>query len=248
MLYQQLSRVNELDNTINDLHQRLADLYAERSQLITGNTSTATQPVNLDVTARLDPKAVYDRLAEVWKLIDNVKLPSYKSLTKRLEQATAIVDHLQAENPHLTGKLTIVAVPPRKTLAKVLSSPEFERTFEFADKNMLDKSTAWSLVVITALEFSLPVQNLDSFVDGHEFQYKGYDCRGLGINQLVAAELQGVPVVSEGNWTLLLKDSSGPHDGSVPCATIRGQQIVVDMDDADCLLGNNYLQPAIEVR
>lgn len=246
MLYKQLNRVNELDNTIKDLHQKLADLYAERSRIMSGasNAPESQIPFEAEITERLDPKAVYERLVDCWKTA-GVKLPAYKSLSARLEKATAIVDHLQNENPQLEGKLNIVAVPPSKTLSKLLTSHS-GMVFEFADDDMLDKTAAWSLVVIADRSLGLPIQSLESFLKGHEFQYKGYGCRGLGVNQLLAAELQGVQILSEEYWTLLLRDSTHVYEGSVPCATIRGEHVVVDTDKADCLLGSNYLLPAIE--
>jgi hypothetical protein len=232
MLVKQLKRVNELDTEINTLHERLADLYAERSRLI-GDDALLPSPA----AKQLEAKAVHRELTAAWQT-HSIKLPTYASLSKKLQVAVQIVNGLQADNPYLAGKLHIVAVPPHKTLFKALDQAHF-RIAEDALANAA-KPAGWSVIVVTDPQFSLPVESLS---DSDEFRYKQYDCRALGLNQCIAAELQGVRVIEPENWTVLIKDSL---DGTVPCATRHDGRILVELDDVSALLGNNYLQPVIE--
>jgi hypothetical protein len=233
MLYRQLKRVNELDSEINNLHKRLASLYAERSQLISG-TNPPKEPVSLT-----DPRGIYDNLASGWDKFD-VKMPAYKSVSGKIRSAAGILDRLQAENPHLANKLSVVAVPPYATVAKLAGKLDLE----FPDRQLAGltaKSKAWKFLVVTDYEFCLPVKPLMDQVD--DFFYKDYDCRALGVLGLIAAELQGVKVTGEDSWTLLLADY---QEGRVPCAIKRGDKIVIDTDEAGSLIGNNNLLPVIE--
>jgi hypothetical protein len=125
--------------------------------------------------------------------------------------------------------------------------PEHSNGFVFADSELftkIKKTKSWSFVVVIDREFSFQVDNIQALLEGNELSYRDYNCDALGVQELIAAELQGVKAVGDDGWTLLIKDSvAGKY---IPCAKRLNDQVVFDVDDADCLLDSNFLQPAIQ--
>ena len=255
MLYKQLQRINQLDQQIHDLHLKLSEYYAERARLTEGDTP-APEPVVLQsvepsvVTSLIpttDPQQLYNQLVTTWQQ-HSIKLPAFKSLRKRLTKAATIIDTLQAANPQLNGNLSVVAAPPQKQLDQLIQSGTVVHKYVFSEDYdfQTTASTTWNIVVVTSLDFSLPIEQISDTLGAAEFEYKSYDCRALGVRELIAADIQGVEIMTDSNWTLLLKDAT--DSTYVPCVTLQGETVVFDIDDTRCLLGNNYLQPAIEAK
>jgi hypothetical protein len=250
MLLQQLTRVKEIDTQISDLHARLTNLYDERAGLLSFSSLT---PELLEVAATsaaaptpLTPKSLYASLKSNWRM-HTIALPAQKTLQTKLQKAILIMDELVADNSQLAGQLTVVVVPPFKLLERPALALE---TLRIVEPNLLastKKSQIWSLlVVVQNPDFSTEITNLQSFIGNADYMYKNYDCRGLGVQELLAAELQGVHVTEQGSWTLLLKGVQ--DDSTVPCATSLDEKVLLDIDDTNGLLGQNYLCPAIVVR
>lgn len=254
MLYQQLIRVNEIDTEIATLHQSLMGLYAERATLVQAGTDQASAlPLSEKAETANKPtdwnaESSYAALQKAWN-IHNVKLPSFKTLRRKLEKACNVAKQLESDSVELRGKLSFVAVPPSHTLEKVLHTKNQERSVLPAmDADLLaglSKTKGWSLLLIMDISLGIQVYGLQAFLASQDYVHDNYDCRGLGLSELVAAELQGVKAVAEDGWTLLLKD----HQPTAPvlCAQYVEGRIMLDTDDADCLLDDNYLQPAIHV-
>lgn len=243
MLYKQLQRINEIDQQIHDMHLRLAEYYRERASLLGESTPPRLFPV-----VATDPQHLYDQLVADWKTY-NLQLPTYNSFKKRLQSATEAIDGLVSDNPQLAGNLHLIAVPPQSKLDKLLSDRALSNHYLFTEDFKVaapKRSAAWKLLLITSPDFSLPVDRLSGNLGADEFHYKQYDCRGLGVRDVIAANLLGYEVATDSNWTLLLDDATSTSH--IPCVTKQGDQLIFDIDDASCLLGNNYVQPAIAVK
>lgn len=241
MLYQQLQRVQELDKQINDLHIKLADIYKERATLTTQDAVATpkghTQPSADDIS---------NQLAATWRA-HGITTPKTKQFSKKLQHAASIVESLTADNPQLIDNIQVVAVPPQKQLDTLLTHPNpLASRYVFTEdyhQNISLKSSAWNIVVITSPEFALAIDQLDETLGKDTLRYKNHDCRALGVRETIAADISGVNVVTENNWTLLLKDAKN-HD-FIPCVTSHNNQLVFEIEDARGLLGNNYVQPAV---
>jgi hypothetical protein len=245
MLYKQLQRINQLDQQIHDMHAQLAEYYRERAAL-TGNTSPVEQASPTPIK-KVTTKKLYDEIESSW-LQYGIALPKYDSLKARLKKASDVMASLIADNPQLAGNLHLIAVPPQKQLDQLMTYPSpLKNHYLFTEDYQAHKrATGWNIVVITGPEFSLPIDKLNDSLGKDDFTYKSYDCRGLGVREAIAATIQDIEVVTDNNWTLLLKDATSTS--YIPCVTKQDNKLVFEVDDASCLLGNNYVQPAILIK
>lgn len=250
MLYKQLQRFNELDKQIHDMHQKLAEYYRERAELTAADNTAATAATIRTKTVHTPSiDELYTNLQQVWQP-HGIKLPTRATLQKKLTKARSIMEDLLVDNPQLTGKLHVIAIPPQNQLEKLLTHPNpLASRYVFTEDyhaNISLRSSVWSIIVITGQEFSLPIDKLSDSLGKDELTYKTYDCRALGVRETIAADIQGIPVVTDNNWTLLLKDAKTAD--YIPCVTKQENQLVFEIEDARGLLGNNYVQPAIAAK
>ena len=248
MLYKQLQRINELDQQIHDMHQKLAEYYRERAELTATQNPQPAKPNN--ASSQLPSiNDSYAQLQNLWQQ-HGIKVPARASLQKKLTKAHNIMESLLADNPQLAGKLHIVAIPPQTQLEKLLTHPNpLASRYVFTEDyhaNISLRSSVWSIIVLTGQEFSLPIDTLSDSLGKDELSYKTYDCRALGVRETIAADIQGIPVVTDNNWTLLLKDAKSAD--YIPCVTKQDNQLVFEIEDARGLLGNNYVQPAVAAK
>src|SRR5687768_12067310 len=116
MLYNQLKEVLEIDARIVAMHRELTDLYQKRADYVSGSTSvleaktgsTAITPAYEDRA-----KAKHAQLITAWNRHD-IKIPAYKSLSKKLIKACETLDQVILARPDLLDMLDIVLVPPTK--------------------------------------------------------------------------------------------------------------------------------------
>ncbi len=240
MLPKKLHRIIELDAAITNMQHHLENLHSERNTILARH--------NITPPPALSTAALYEQLTTAW-LPHKITLPTYKSFLPKLKKTQQAIDKLQHDNPLYVGKLAVVAVPPFNQLRGFLGN-HLEATdtrFIFADNihsSYIKKSARWSIIVLIDPAFNFKVAGLASFLASNNFSYSGYDCRQLGAQELIASELQGVTAVTDEGWTLLFKDDL--EQGQVLCATRRNDTVIFEIDDSDCLLGNNYARPAIK--
>ncbi|HVI60582.1 MAG TPA: hypothetical protein VM535_00300 [Candidatus Saccharimonadales bacterium] len=241
MLYKELKRANDLDAAIAGLHEHLADLYKERASLLRSTSAPTETDAKPAKPHKINVEGSYYALRSKWNSL-GANFPDLKKIDKKILKALDLQQKLEANNPDLRDKLTIVAVPPFKTLEKILAGDSLAAQSFLLDDEIFQnvrKTTSWSLVIMVDATLCLPIYGLKGFLERREFIYDGHDCRGMGLNELIAAELQGVSVVFEDSWTVLLKGQTKPKD--VLCATYENGLIVFSTEDTDCLLGENYL-------
>lgn len=242
MILGDLTRVNQIDSQIGDLQQDLSSLYAERRQLLRSKSVKPTAPKQSLATA----EPIYKQLSQQWQL-HGVKLPALTVLKSRIESASQIASQLEQANNVLKGAVRIVAVPPFKTIMQATGSTDSPIKLVYAqpDLEMLAQATKqWQILVVINKQLGIYSQDFDIFMDQKEYQYNGLDCRALGLQELLASGLQTGIWPADNQWLLLLKDVS---DKQILCAVKRGNQLTVDVDMTDVLLGYNYFNPAILV-
>lgn len=246
MIYGDFVRVNEIDAQILDLHENLSRLYSERLSLLQAEPNA--KPLITDENPRkvLVTKSIYEEVQKAW-LRYNVKLPKYQVLKSRLEQAEKLSNKLQKDNAVLSNAVSVLIVPPYRTLQKALRSDSntFVIKFEKLElESFIKKSHVWQVVVVINKQLVIYSQDFDVFMDQKEFMYESYDCRALGVQELLAGGLQTGIWPEDNKWVLLLKNITGRQ---VLCAIKQGNQITIDTDYTDALLGENYFNPAIFV-
>lgn len=244
MLYKELQVINELDAAIAGLHNDLVRLYQERASIL-NSPAGASKPAISKKTAAKSTTAEIERnyyiLQAKWAGM-GATFPTFKRLEKKLQRAYDLQTQIEQANPAWRGKLNIVAVPPTKILEKILATdPRAQQLFVLDDVALsnLPQRTVWSLTLAVDADQSLPIYGLTSFIERETYRQYCYDCRGMGLMELLAAELQGIQTVFDGSWTVLLRDYK--DTGQVLCATYAEGQISFSTEDTNCLLGDNYL-------
>ncbi len=240
MIYQQLAKVNELDTKITSLHKLLYNLYSERATLI-GQRSF---PVDTQLTQRPSAEHMYQQFKQGWAPT-GVELPSFKALKTKLDSAIECYSTLLKVEPAYSNHLNVVLVPPTTQLKQAVFNSNL--TFELNDYDLPAWPIVkqWKIIIIVGPAFNVPINGLQAFLASNYFNSQSQDVRGLGMVEIIAAEIQGCQVVLPHQWAVLLKDM--PQAGRVICATRQDDTIIFDIDDTDCLLGNNYLTLAVEV-
>lgn len=246
MIYGNLARVNQIDSQIDDLHEHLSNLYAERRRLMQSKLPVASQPAAPLASTSADTGELYQTLSLRWKSL-GLKLPVLKSLRSRLEAAQQLANKLEAENNLLVGTTSVVIVPPQKLLKQALrqSADQLQLGFAEAEREQpLPTSRRWQVIVVINRQLPVNSNNFSQFMANKEYQYDGLDCRALGLAEFLAAGLQTGNWPADGQWLLLLKNQLADQ---VLCVIKHHRQLTVDVDSTDALLGRNYFQPAILV-
>ncbi len=233
MIYKELLRVAEIDAEINALHDKLGQLYAERQDIIVPSPVASTDQL----------RQTYQLLEEQWGMA-GLTIPRFESLQPRLRQAVAVRDQLLAEHPSLADKLAITLVPPQRSLQKSYAAQPDSPVISLADDITAKQSQRWSILVVIEAPQFIADNNLRGFMERQDYLYQDYDCRALGLQELLAYGLQTGNWPANDSWTLLLKDAD---DQQVLCAQLRNDVLVVDRDEQDSLLGRNYFKPAIAI-
>lgn len=226
MLLKSVQKVNDLDDKIRKLHQELVSLYSERSRLMSTPVQTESR--------------IYDELAAGWSL--PVKLSSLSTLRADLVKAQSIVDRIQSISK---VNVRVVAVPPRSVLLKLIN--DYELASVSSDEAQLDEllpaTRKWSLLVMPTTPVAVDI-GMSVPADKAITKLAGFDARGLGIAELLALQIQGVPVLRTGQWTLL----GGQSAQRVLTATLNADDsISLAYDDGRALLGDNYFYQVVKV-
>lgn len=232
----ELERVKQIDQRITQMHESLNKLYSERAVILNPSDKKAN-----DTRADMSARELYDQLAHDWH-IRGLDLPGEGMMSAKLDKALKVRANLVRTEPAMKGSLNIIAVPPLASLKKIIN---FDRYVGLNNAWQDTKgSRVWAIVLTMDTQFAQKVENIRSFTDDKEYLYQGYDWRGLGIQELLSAELQGINVFAAEGWTLLLKDQTA---STVPCVSKAGRNLTFDLDDAEALIGDNYLIPALKV-
>lgn len=263
MLLNNLKKVVELDSRINDMHRQLANLYAERSNIVEAgatiiNTNSNIPSATNRTTQR--PKAKihdswaskeYASLSAAWKRYD-IEIPGYTNLKVKLVKSRVIMDELSNAQSDLMGRLSVILVPPTRQLGFPINTTLRQKQ-GFCDINDyvnqdLPKPTnnkQWRVLVVYTNSAGLSIGSPAVIFKEKSYLIAGYDTRALGITEYAALTLQKDQPLDEATWTLLLKDYAGNE--FVPSATCMNGRFRFDIDEVGGILENDCFRPAIEV-
>jgi len=246
MIYDQLVRVNKIDNEINDLHAHLSKLYRERQKIMAPASSVEVAKKPLPASGQV----LYNDLRIQWQH-RGVTIPPYSRLKSQLVEAERLTSELQSANPELGGLFTTILVPPQGTLQKSLEIARQQGgspVVSYVEPQLAKQyhvSNGWEVLVVIEATQQITDDGLNRFIADEAYMLEGYDCRGLGLQGLLAYGLQtGNWPQQHQAWMLLLKDIK---DGHVMCALQRDGELQIDRDDVNFLIGDNFFKPAILV-
>lgn len=234
MLATDITKVNKIDNAISDMHQQLNKLYEQRQQLL--------NPISVSIASTSSP-------SDIWKQL-GVTLPATKKFAATVSKAQQLANELASEDSRLKDQLCVVVVPPSKLLDAALSKLEQQGTQRYSciDQELYriqPENRDWQVILVARLSWRMPVHGLSRFMTERAYLWAGHNARALGVRELLAADVQGVQVVQPGANTVLIKRL---NQGIAPCITSNNAELRLDTEDSDCLLGENYIQPAILVK
>lgn len=228
-----LAEINQLDQTIANMHQQLSDLYQQRVQLL-GN-----EPQLPSGTQTLT------HIALQWSQY-GITLPTNQAFKAKYTRAQKLITKLEGFDERLKEQLHIIVVPPTTKLrAALVTNPRYA-CLEQELCSQLPVSRNWSIAVMSDLSWRIPIYGLDHFVATEGTTWVGEQADAMNLATLLSADVQGLQVVQPGANTILLPHTQA-EDGGVLCASSDNAIITIDVEDTDCLLGANYLHPTIQV-
>lgn len=237
MTYHQLTLVNDIDSKITELNQSLQNLYLQRDRLIDRRLSSRySKNASIPTVATLT-----QQLRQAWEQV-GVKMPEPSVLKILLTKAINRYQELVRLDSSYAHSLSFVLVPPKSVLQSATSHLGF--TMNDARIAMPYSSRRWRVILVLGPSFDVVVGEPQVLTGQNLISGLPYDVCRLGIYEVMAAELQGCPIVLSDRWTLLLKGKQ-PVSGPL-CAVRQGDNIMFDIDDSNGLLGDNYLTLAIE--
>lgn len=237
MLYNDLIRINSIDQQITNHLKNLLVLYEERAKLVDG-PATAKKPKEPTL------EEIYDQLQAKWAAL-GTKIPSLKSLQARLQVAQDTIKAALAE-PHPVD-MSIVLVPPTKLLLKAMNhanAPAID-IMSFTELS-LKPSIVWQCAVVQNPSARLSVENVHNFLHTRMPQQNKFDKLDTSAQVVTAAYLQGVSLVEKGTWNLLIANMVTTHE--IPCAQLIADTLQFSLDDSEGFLGQNYYYPSLIVK
>lgn len=228
-----LAQINQLDQTIASMHQQLSDLYQQRLELL-GNEPQL--PSGTQTLAHI---------TQQWQQY-GITVPASQAFKSKYTRAQALIQQLEGFDERLEDQLHIVVVPPTAKLRTALASNSRYACLEQELCVNLPAQRSWGIAVISDISWRVPLNGLDQFVADQGTVWVGEQADAMTLNTLLSADVQGLQVVQPGANTILLPHAQA-DDGSVLCASSDNAIISVDVEDTNCLLGANYLHPAIHI-
>lgn len=236
MLYNDLVRLNAIDQEIMQQLQRLSALYEERALImkLPAPSGSAAE------TSSLEKR--YEGLSKKWASL-GVLAPDFSVMKPKLMRAVSIA---QATTTTGAPGTDIVLVPPTKALLSAMQHNPAPAIDIQSYKDLRLKPTyAWHCAVIKSTADRQPVEDLRLFLRNRPANdaFSGLD---TGAHLVAAAYLQGLHLVEKGTWNLLLADMTSLHE--VPCARLVNDCLQFSFDDSAGFLGQNYYYPSVLIK
>ncbi len=236
MLYNDLVRLNALDEEITQQLQRLSALYEERTLLMKLPGSALSGPEVVSLEHR------YEALSKKWVSL-GVTPPQFAVMQPKLVRAVTAAQSVQGNG---AAGMDIVLVPPTKILLNAMQHNPAPAIDIQSYKDLRLKSTyAWHCAVVKSTADRQPVEDLRLFLRNLPSE-DAFSRLDTGAHLVAAAYLQGLPLVEKRTWTLLLADMVSIHE--VPCARLVNDCLQFSFDDSAGFLGQNYYYPSALIK
>ncbi len=215
-------------------------MFDERDRIIPRRVSFERDPM----TGKLNVASLESRLRQAWSPTA-IKIPTKPTLNKIIRGAIRRSGELLKARPEYAEKLSFILVPPTTKLDTAVALSELKPIYRSVDLDSRPKYDHWRVIVVADNSCNVPISDLQQFKKSGFLSELPYDVKALGIDETLAAELQGHRVALPDEWTVLLKEST--VSDQVLCVSKEAGNIVFDVDDVNCLLGKNHLTIAVEV-
>ncbi len=237
MLYNDLIRLNSIDQDIIRQLKRLSALYEERALIMNLPGSTVADKVATSLEER------YEILGKRWASI-GVEVPPFAVLKAKLAKA---VDIMASHQDTMTPGMDIVLVPPTKVLLTAMQHAPAPAVDIQSYKDLKVKPTyAWHCAVVKNAGSRQAVEDVRLFIHNQPLDRGSFSKLETGANVVTAAYLQGINLVEKGTWNLLIGDMASVHE--VPCARLVDDRLSFSFDDSAGFLGQNYYYPSVTIK
>lgn len=249
MLLKDLKQVNDIDSKISDMHRRLAELYHEKSLLVSDYSPEILPDFN-DNTSYISEQN-YRKVAKAWEQ-HGITIPPYSNLKNKFAKGNKTLKFLSNTHPDIASNMEIIVVPPSKYMkfpaAKEQRKPQ--RLVELQDYVnsgvTLPKSQRnWEVLLAYTGQSSIYAGSAKKVLETKSYMLAGYDTRALGLREYLAITYQKRELIDTETWTVLLKEPS--TDVSVPYAGYRHGRYRFDMEENDNVLDDDGFRPAIKL-
>ncbi|TAH33164.1 hypothetical protein EYC59_05175 [Candidatus Saccharibacteria bacterium] len=235
MLYNDLVRLNAIDQEIMQQLQRLSALYEERGLIM-----KLPAPANASEASSLEQR--YENLVKKWSSL-GVTTPEFDAMKPKLTRALALA---QTASDSGDMGMDIILVPPTKLLLAAMQHNPAPAVDVQSYKDLRLKPTyAWHCAVIKSTADRQPVEDLRLFLRNRTAS-DAFANLDTGAHMVAAAYLQGIHLVEKGTWNLLLADMTSLHE--VPCARLVNDCLRFSFDDSAGFLGQNYYYPSALIK
>ncbi len=234
MLYNDLVRLNAIDQDIIRQLKRLSALYDERALIMKAPATAVSEQAPLSATS------CYKKLQKCWGAV-GVDIPKFGVLQPKL---AAALDFVTEHQDIMEPGMEIVLIPPQRTLLKAMQHIPAPTVDIQSYKDLKIKpNQAWRCAVVQNPAGRQHVEDVQDFLQKHPAKDKTFSTLSTSAQLVAAAYLQGVPLVEVGTWNLLLADMVSPHE--IPCARLIDDRLRFSVDDSAGFLGMNYYYPSL---
>ncbi|MEO5628105.1 MAG: hypothetical protein ABIQ89_04445 [Candidatus Saccharimonadales bacterium] len=229
------TQLSQLDSQISALHQQLNQLYRRRLQTMR-QQKPQLQSIDsqFNQTIQQDSNNIYNRLTDAW-LSQGVDIPSLRTLSKRLQKASALNRQLTNKYPELVNHMEIVLVPPTAVLNTILDK-DHNGHQQIVTQSALESINRWRVTLIYSASHGLPLES-SAYTNRQKLSQ-------LGLNEYLALIIQGQLLIDEGTWTMLLKNN---QQAVVSCAGFASGAYRFIDDEINSIFNDNGFRPCVEV-
>lgn len=262
MLLNEFQKVQELDQQITSLQEKLTDLYSVRAKLLTG-TKQKTVPASTasdasraathlsDNAKSIMAEAEYNKIANSWNRVC-IKVPEFSQLEAAMIRGLEQREVIEQQIPILQGRLEFLLVPPSKYIK--LNLLHALRTAQKHIKNddsfdpeieVKFRTRKWNLFLTLTEKQGIYFDTPLAVIRDKTTIFKGFEALELGLLEYIALSLQTNAPLDKGAYTALLKEKS--RENLIPVVTFYNGQYVFARDELDTLFGNVRMRPTFKI-
>lgn len=262
MILKEFQKIFDIDNRIVKMHEQLSELYKTRASILNSDKTAAPaissfeMPVEGDVS-QFDSRKIwtmkeYETLQTKWQRYD-IKLPPYSALEAKLRAAYNTIFTLCALLPELQGKMSLLAIPPKKSLGfpvnpklRLLQNPDLGNDLLSSGLGKVREDKSWRILAVYGAPSGIYLESPKTIFERKMHLKADFDMSALGLLEYTALTLQNVELIDSTTWTVLMKDYKG--DEVLPYATFKDGRYRFEMDKSYSVYGNVRFRPAVEVQ
>lgn len=262
MAFTEKLKKNNLERRLQQVQRDIAELRdskwpAKRKKSNAAHASSS--PAGSDTfTCTAEPATVsYEKVAKAWGRYD-IQVPAFSILEARLREAGRIIERIATSNIEIAAHLTVLLVPPSKTLPFPIPD-SLRAQNDMRPDHMIDNVPVrlgkirpqrnWRVFVAYGAKQGIYMNSPKDVIQNKQYLIAGYDMRGLGAVEYAALTLQQTHALDEQTWTILYRDTiSRSQEALMPCARFADGQYTFGQEEPDTIFGSDRFRPAVEVK